>query len=554
MIQAMNMRDYDETRRSFRLDVPPGYSFTRDVVHAWAARAPQKVALVAVGERGDDRTEHTFADVSRAANRVANALQGLGVAAGERAFVMLPRIHEWYGLLCGMFDAGVVPMPATVLCTPRDIEFRLNAADVSVAVVDEDGARKLADVRDRCPSLRHVIVVRGTGEEQGALHYAELTARASDRPPAARPTSRDDPLLVYFTSGTVAYPKMVLHTHASCAAGHEITARFWQDLTADDLHWTVSDTGWAKAAWGMLFGQWTLGASVFLWDQRGKLDVELCLRILQDSGVTTFCAPPTLYRAFVLHDLAALDLSRVRHAVSAGEPLNPEVIRIWREATGALVYDGYGQTETVNLVANFRCLPVRPGSMGKPTPTNDVDVVDDAGERLGPGEEGHLAVRTEPERPVGLLREYWRDPEATAAAFRNGWYHTGDRAVRDEDGYLWFVSRDDDVIISASYRIGPFEVESALVEHPAVAESAVVGKPDPARTSIVKAYVVLAPGYAASDELARELQDHVRTVTAPYKYPREVEFVPDLPKTISGKIRRTELRARAAAELATPTQ
>ena len=281
-------------------------------------------------------------------------------------------------------------------------------------------------------------------------------------------------------------------------AGHEITARFWQDLTPADLHWTFSDTGWAKAAWGKLFGQWRMGASVFLWDQRGKLDPELCLRVLERSGVTTFCAPPTLFRAFVQLDLGAFDLARVRHTVSAGEPLNPEVIRAWREATGTTIYDGYGQTETVNLVANFPCLEVRPGSMGKPTPGNDVDVVSDDGVRLGPGEEGNIALATEPERPVGLMQGYWRDDDANAEVFHDGWYFTGDRAVKDEDGYLWFVSRSDDVIISASYRIGPFEVESALVEHPAVAESAVVGKPDPDRTSIVKAFVVLAPGHEGS--------------------------------------------------------
>jgi len=343
----------------------------------------------------------------------------------------------------------------------------------------------------------------------------------------------------------VAHPKMVLHTHASYGAGHEITARFWQDLTQRDLHWTISDTGWAKAAWGKLFGQWRMGASIFLWDQRGKFDPDLCLRVLADSGVTTFCAPPTAFRSFVLQDLSTYDLSRVRHSVSAGEPLNPEVIKVWNEVTGTTIYDGYGQTETVNIVANFPCMPVKPGSMGRPTPTFDVDVVDDEGKRLGAGDEGNIAVRVEPVRPVGLMKEYWRDQEATAAAFRNGWYYTGDRATRDEDGYLWFVGRNDDVIISASYRIGPFEVESALVEHPAVAESAVVAKPDPERTNIVKAYVVLAPGYEASSALVTELQSHCKRVTAPYKYPREIEFVGELPKTISGKIRRVELRERA---------
>jgi acyl-coenzyme A synthetase/AMP-(fatty) acid ligase len=351
-------------------------------------------------------------------------------------------------------------------------------------------------------------------------------------------------MLLYFTSGTVAYPKMVLHTQASLGIGHQVTARFWQDLKPTDLHWTVSDFGWAKAAWGKLFGQWALGAANFLWDVRGKPDFDLMLRLVGEHGITTFCAPPTVYRALVLLDLASYDWSRLRHCVSAGEPLNPEVIKVWQQATGLTIYDGYGQTETVNLLANYRCLEVRPGSMGKPTPGFDVVVVDDDGKVLGPGEEGHVAVRVRPERPVGLFTEYWRDPQATADAFRGDFYYTGDRAEVDEDGYFWFVGRSDDVILSAAYRIGPFEVESALVEHPAVAEAAVVGKPDPERGQVVKAFVVCAPGNQPSDELARELQEHCRTVTAPYKYPREVEFTDELPKTISGKIRRVELRER----------
>jgi acyl-coenzyme A synthetase/AMP-(fatty) acid ligase len=358
------------------------------------------------------------------------------------------------------------------------------------------------------------------------------------------PTRADDPLLIYFTSGTVAYPKMVLHTHASYGIGHEITARFWHDLGPDDLHWTVSDTGWAKAAWGKLFGQWRVGAAVLLWDIKGKPDLDRMLRIIGEQKVTGFCAPPTLYRGFVQLDLGAYDWSSLRHCTSAGEPLNPEVIAVWKEATGLTVYDGYGQTETVNIVANYPALPVKPGSMGRPAPGFDVRIVDDEGTETSPGEEGHIAVRVEPLRPVGLFTEYWRDPERTAQVFRNGWYLTGDRGTVDEDGYIWFVGRADDVIISAAYRIGPFEVESALIEHPAVMEAAVVGKPDTERGQIVKAYLILAPGWEESDALAEELKAHCRRVTAPYKYPREIEFVSDLPKTISGKIRRVELRQR----------
>jgi acyl-coenzyme A synthetase/AMP-(fatty) acid ligase len=341
---------------------------------------------------------------------------------------------------------------------------------------------------------------------------------------------------------------MVLHTQASYGIGHEITARFWMDLHEGDLHWTFSDTGWAKAAWGLLFGQFRLGAAVFLWDQRGKPDLRRMLSLLGEHRITTFCAPPTVFRALVLDDLSRFDWSSLRHVVSAGEPLNPEVMRAWREPTGLRIHDGYGQTETVNLVANYRCLPIREGSMGKPTPGFDVRIVDDAGAVLPPGETGHIGVRIAPERPVGLFREYHRDPRATAASRIGDFYDTGDLASCDEDGYLWFVGRADDVITSSAYRIGPFEVESALVEHRAVAEAAVVGKPDELRGEIVKAYVALKPGYEPSDALARELQAHVKRLTAPYKYPREVEFVDELPKTVSGKIRRVELRERARTD------
>jgi acetyl-CoA synthetase len=351
-------------------------------------------------------------------------------------------------------------------------------------------------------------------------------------------------MLLYFTSGTVAYPKMVMHTQASYGIGHNITATFWQDLKPGDVHWTVSDTGWAKAAWGKLFGQWRIGATVVQMNM-GKPDADLILDTIARNNVTTFCAPPTLYRMLVLTDIAKHDLSGLRHCLSAGEPLNPEVIRIWEDGTGGLtIYDGYGQTETVNLVANYRCMDVRPGSMGKPTPGFDVQVVDDDGTIVGDGDEGHIAVRVAPQRPVGMFAGYWKDDDATTAAFQGGWYLTGDKARRDADGYLWFEGRSDDVITSAAYRIGPFEVESALVEHPAVAEAAVVGRDDPQRTQIVCAFVLLAPGHDGSPALAKEIQEHVKRTTAPYKYPREVHFVDELPKTVSGKIRRTELRDR----------
>lgn len=541
-----NMTSYEEARATFRLEVPARFNFARDVVDAWAAREPGRQALVAVGPSGDDVRRLTFADVARASDRAANLLASCGVRAGDRVFVMLPRVPAWYEVLLGCFKLGAVPMPGTTLLTDRDIAYRIGSAEATVAVTDAAGSERVDRAAASCPSLVTRITIDDAASE-GWLRWSEGLAAAADRPPDAVSTAADDPMLIYFTSGTTGHPKMVLHTHASYGIGHEITARFWQDLGPDDLHWTVSDTGWAKAAWGTLFGQWRLGASVFLWDQRGKPDFERFLQMIGAHGVSTFCAPPTIYRALVQLDLRSYDLGRLRHAVSAGEPLNPDTIDRFRGGTGLTIYDGYGQTETVNLVANYPCLPVREGSMGKPTPGFDVVIVDDDGAPLGAGEEGHLAVRVAPERPVGLFKEYWRAPEATAAAFVGDVYLTGDRGLADEDGYLWFVGRADDVITSSAYRIGPFEVESALVEHPSVAEAAVVGVPDPARGEIVKAFVVLGAGVEGTSELVQELQDHVKRVTAPYKYPRAIEFVDALPKTVSGKIRRVELRERGTS-------
>ena len=541
-----NMTDYEETRRTFHLDVPERFNYARDVLDARASSSPDALALLAAGPDGTETARLTFADVSRASNRAANALAAHGVGKGDPVFVMLPRIPAWHVAVLACIKLGAVPMPGTPLLTSRDIAYRVGAADAVAAITDAAGAAKVDAARPDCPSLKTTICVGGD-RPSGWLDWSELVERGSDGAPDVEPTRSDDPMLLYFTSGTTGYPKMVLHTQASYGIGHEITARFWQDLHPGDLHWTFSDTGWAKAAWGKLFGQWRMGAAVFLWDQRGKPDFDLMLSLIGEHRITTLCAPPTVFRAVVLGDLGRFDWTSLRHVVSAGEPLNPEVMRRWREGTGLQVHDGYGQTESVNLVANYRCLPIREGSMGKPTPGFDVRVVDDAGEVAEPGETGHIGVRISPERPVGLFREYWRDPTATANSVIGDFYDTGDLAWADEDGYLWFVGRADDVITSSAYRIGPFEVESALVEHRAVAEAAVVGKPDELRGEIVKAFVALKPGFEPSDELARELQDHVKRLTAPYKYPREIEFVAELPKTVSGKIRRVELRERERA-------
>ncbi len=535
-----NMQDYAETYRDFKLDVPEHFNFAFDVVDKWAEDRT-KLALISLDPAGENAQHHTFWDLKVQSNRFANVLKGLGVGKGTRTFVMLPRIPQWYVAMLGLMKVGAVPMPATTLCTPGDIEYRVNEAEATLAITDLENSDKVAEAAGNCPSLEHLLLVGD--ERKGWISYDEQMGQASTALENVEPTRSDDPLLIYFTSGTVGYPKMVLHTHASYGLAHVITAKFWQDLKDTDLQWTLSDTGWAKAAYGKLFGQWTQGAAVLQHDAKGRFDPALTLKIVERYGVTCFCAPPTAYRMLVLEDLAKYDLGSLRHCTGAGEPLNPEVMKVWEDGTGLTIYDGYGQTETVLLVGNFRCLPVRPGSMGKPSPGFTVAIVDEDGEELPYGQEGQIAVKVKPERPVGLLREYWKYPEGMEASFFGDWYLTGDKAYKDEDGYFWFVGRADDVIISAGYRIGPFEVESALIEHPAVAESAVVASPDPVRGDVVKAFVILTPGYVPSDELVVSIQDHVRQSTAPYKYPRVVEFVTELPKTISGKIRRVELRA-----------
>ncbi|MBK9713626.1 MAG: AMP-binding protein [Kouleothrix sp.] len=534
-----NMTDYEAERRSFALDVPADFNWAFDVIDRWA-EDPRQEAMFWVGQGGEER-HLSFADFRRRSNQLANALEQLGVRPGDRVFLMLPRVVEWWESILGIMKAGAVSMPGTTLLTPKDIVYRSGLAETRVVITDAANAAKFDEVRQQCPSFEIRIVVGG--EREGWTSYETLVGAAGDQRDRL-PTPSDGPCMIYFTSGTVGYPKMVLHTHASYPIGHTITGKYWLDLRPGDLHWNMSETGWAKAAWSNLFGPWNMGSSLFIYDGRGKFSARETLEFLQKYPVTTFCAPPTIYRMLVLEDLNAYAFPHLRHCVGAGEPLNPEVIDTWRAATGLTIRDGYGQTESVLLCANFPPLEVKPGSMGKPSPGFDVAVVDYDGSVLPPGKEGDIGVRVSPVRPLGLFKEYWRNPDATANCMRGDWYITGDRGMMDEDGYFWFVGRADDVILSAGYRIGPFEVESALIEHPAVAEAAVIASPDDLRGEVVKAFVILAPGHAASEILAAELQEYVKNSTAPYKYPREIEFVAELPKTISGKIRRVELRER----------
>ena len=536
MTQDYQIGDYQETYRTFRPEVPQRYNWAYQVFDRWG-RDPTKVAMVWVGANGRSR-QISFRDLGQRSRRAANALAGLGAGPGDRVFIMLPRVVEWWEIVLGCIRGQFVSVPGTTLLTPKDIAYRINIAGVKIAITDEDNLDKLQAVRDECPSLEQVVVV---GDTTGVHSYEDLLRSASSDLSDPQNLS-SEPLMVYFTSGTTGYPKMVPITHASYPIGHISTGKFWLDNRPTDLHWTLSDTGWAQVAWTHFFAPWNMGAAIFVWDHRGRFDPEGTLRMMEEYPVTTFFAPPTAYRMLVLQDLAGFKPKALRHCVGAGEPVNPEVIEAWEEGTGHHIWEAYGQTETTLCIANFPGMDYKPASMGVAAPGYQMAIVDDQGNELPDGQEGELAIRTQPERPVGLFPEYWRNPEATASSFRGDWYYTGDRASRDGDGYFWFVGRADDLIISASYRIGPFEVESALVEHQAVAEAAVVASPDEIRGQIVKAFVVLAPGHSPSDALVGVLQEHVRRVTAPYKYPRELEFVEDLPKTISGKIRRTELR------------
>nr|HET6904360.1 AMP-binding protein [Ktedonobacteraceae bacterium] len=542
-----HMTDYEAERQHFHLEVPEYFNFAIDVIGKWASD-PHKLAMLWIGPQGEER-HITFAHFAEYSSRAANAFATLGIKKGDRVLVMLPRFPEWWESVLGLMKLGAIPIPCTTLLTPKDIQFRSEVAEAVGFITDNEGAPKFDEVRAECPTIRYTILVNPSNADVvGREHwtnYHQIVKEASSEFRGDK-TRSDDPCLVYFTSGTVGYPKMVLHTQASYPIGHTITGKYWLDLHEDDLHWNLSEMGWAKAAWSNLFGPWVMGAAMFMQDARGKFDPIETLEMLHKYPITTLCAPPTAYRMMVLDEpmayLKAHPPKALRHCVGAGEPLNPEVIKIWEEATGMTIRDGYGQTETVLLCANFPPIKVKPGSMGKPSPGFEVSVIDHDGTELPPNKEGDIAVRVKPQRPTWMFKEYWRNPEATNACIRGDWYITGDRAYKDEDGYFWFVGRADDVIISAGYRIGPFEVESALKEHPAVAESAVIASPDEMRGEIVKAYIILAPGYTASPELAHEIQEHVKRVTAPYKYPREIEFVATLPKTISGKIRRVELR------------
>lgn len=511
---------------------PERYNFVRDEIDRLALERPHGRAMVWVGPDGIEIVR-TFSQVSDAAARAASVMSKLGVQRGDIVLLLLSREIEWWDLMLGCLRLGAIVSPGTIQLTAKDVAYRVDAANARCVVASVDMAEKV----DKALGEDQLIRLHVGGARPGWADFgAEMSVAEHLGPPAD--TAYDEDCLCYFTSGTTGQPKMTVHSHGYALA-HRITGSYWLDLGDRDLHWNLSDTGWAKAAWSSLFAPWQQGAAIFV-HHTPTFDPSAALELLQRYPITTLCAPPTAYRMFVKGDIGKRTFNGLRHCVSAGEPLNPEVIESWREATGLEIYDGYGQTETVLLCAN-RPGASRQGSMGRPAPQFDLAVIDENGSILPAGKEGDIALRAELP-PPGLFKGYRGDPKRSADVFRNGWYLTGDRAFADEDGFFWFVGRADDVILSSGYRIGPFEVESALFEHPAVAESAVVASPDQTRGEVVKAFVVLATGYTADDELTKELQDHVKRTTAPYKYPRKIEFVSSLPKTISGKIRRKELR------------
>ena len=529
---VVNIGDYATTYEWFDWETPERFNFGRDAVDGWDYDRP---AMIWLGEGGEER-RLTFGDFSRLSNRFANAMRNAGVGRGDRVMVLLGKVPEWHAILTGLLKLGAIAIPCAPQLRSGDLKFRAEHSGSVAMISGPEGIGQVEKMRRDTLSLKRFVCV---GEEnEGWESFEDLVDGASEDS-AAEDTASDDGAFILYTSGTTKNPKGVLHTHGYTHA-KRMQARFWLDLQEDDRLWCTSGTGWAKSIWNVFLGPWSLGTEIFF--HEGGFDPAERLDLIERYAITVLCQAPTEYRLLAkTPELEDANLSQLRHAVSAGEPLNPPVIQRWKELHGVTIYDGYGQTENTLLVGNFPGLEVRPGSMGKPSPGCDVKIIDLDGNECPPDEPGDIALSG---RIPPLFKEYWEQPDETEAVFRDGYYLTGDRAYRDEDGYLWFVGRSDDVILSAGYRIGPFEVESVLIEHPAVVESAVVPSPDEDRGSVVKAYVVLGADYEPSDGLAREIQDFCRAQTAPYKYPRRIEFLPELPKTTSGKIRRVELRQR----------
>ncbi|WP_374764114.1 acyl-CoA synthetase [Yunchengibacter salinarum] len=516
------------------------FNFARDVLLPWAEAAPDDPAISFMN--GDDATSYTISHLMDRARRLAGVLHAAGVGPGDPVMILLGRHPAWWETLTACLWLGAVACPGTTQLRERDLRYRLESLPPSALIADTALTGTVAAALRGLPTP-HAMLSVGEAETGGSPAFTDIqTALAGADPAPAANTRASDPALCYFTSGTTGYPKRTLHGQAYGLA-HLVTGRDWLGLAPGTRHWNISDTGWAKAAWSSYFAPLLMRAHLMVHPD-GAFDAAHMLPLMVRHRVASLCAAPTVYRMLIQEDSAALAGHSLTSCVSAGEPLNPDVIARWHAATGITIRDGYGQTETALLAGTFPGMTPAPGSMGRPAPGVDLAIVDDAGTPLNAGAEGHIALRVKPDRPRGLFLEYQDDPDQTASRFHGDWYFTGDRGTRDRHGIFWFKSRADDVILSSGYRIGPFEVESALQEHPLVAESAVVSSPDAERGEVVTAYVVLTPGHEGSDALAAVLQAHVKAVTAPYKYPRRIRFVASLPKTVSGKIRRVDLRRR----------
>jgi acetyl-CoA synthetase len=536
----LDFSSYEDFLANYRCNVPDSFNFAYDVVDEWAGIDKNKPALVWTNDAGDIR-RFTFGDMKEQSDREANVLRSLGIRKGDVVMLLLKQRPEVWMSFVALEKIGAVCIPASFLLTPKDIVYRCEKASVKMIICVDDHIifDHVAASLPECPTVEHVLTV-GDHPRGGYIDLRAEMKKASpvfERPTGSYAPCNTDPMLVYFTSGTSGWPKMVMHNF-TYPLGHIVTAKYWQQVEDGCVHMTQTDSGWAKFAWGKIFGQWICGAAIGAYDTE-KFTPHGMVEAMERVKPTTFCAPATIYRFLMKEDLSEYDFSFVHHASIAGEPLNPEVYRQIYKLTGMELREGFGQTEGSVLLANFPWIDVRPGSMGKPSPLYDIDIVDSDGTPCEDGIVGTIVIRR---HPVGLFQCYWKDPENTDKCWKGGIYNTGDMAWRDADGYYWFVGRNDDVIKCSGYRIGPFEVESALLEHPSVLECAVTAAPDPIRGQVVKATIVLARGFEPSDELTKELQNHVKRVTAPYKYPRIVEFVKELPKTVSGKIQRNLIR------------
>ncbi|MCI8501553.1 MAG: AMP-binding protein [Oscillospiraceae bacterium] len=527
---------------------PENFNFAFDVMDALAEKNPDKKALIWVG-KDKENLNFTFEQLRAYSSKAANLFKAKGIKKGDRVMLVLKRHYQFWFAILGLHKLGAVAIPATNQLMKKDFAYRFNAAEISavVATQDDNVPEHIEAALPESPTVHTRLLVNGHRdgwEDFDAL--LESQSPVFERPAGEDATVISDPMLMYFTSGTTGYPKIATQSF-DYALGHFVTAHYWHNVDPDGIHFTISDTGWGKAVWGKLYGQWLSETAVFVYDF-DRFHADDILPLFAQYQITTFCAPPTMYRFFIQEDLGKYDLSSLKYCTIAGEALNPEVFNKFYQYTGLKLMEGFGQTETTLVIANLVGMNPKPGSMGKPNPQYDVDLVNADGETVPPGEVGEIVIRTDKGKPFGLFSGYYRNEEKTKEAWHDGLYHTGDMAWRDEDGYFWYMSRTDDVIKSSGYRIGPFEIESVLMEHPSVVECAVTGVPDPLRGYAVKATIVLAKGYTPSEELKKELQKFVKDATAPYKYPRVVEFVKELPKTISGKIKRAEIRSNDQAD------